>query len=116
MVPTGPRMRGDEAQGVEYWRREAATWEQRAAELKAEIHRMNTPRLFRFRGIRGDKMWDRDFYRCSEEMWPLALEKRPYLSSWHTTVDGGVVFALSPADAVAMVAVGSEVGRELEGR
>lgn len=112
-MPTGPQERGEDALGVEYWRREAAMHEERIADLEAEIRAMRAPMKFRFRGERDGQYWERDVLRIPEDKWDVALRNKPDLDSWHATIDGGLVFALCPVDFIAPLAQQQEALRNV---
>lgn len=98
MVPMGPQEQGDEALDADYWRREAATWEKKAADLEDEIREMKRPYYLLFRELVHGEIVERSLYKMGEEKWPGAIARLPHIESWPSVVQGGLVFAVSPTE------------------
>jgi hypothetical protein len=96
MGAIGVKARGEEAQGLEYWRREAATWEERATMLEEEIAALKQPLRLVFRSLVDGEIVSRDVVKAGEEFWPGMQEKYPYLKDWSYEVDSGMVYAVNP--------------------
>ncbi|MDR3582559.1 MAG: hypothetical protein P4L67_04770 [Candidatus Pacebacteria bacterium] len=102
MAPEDARERGDEA-GPDFWRCEAERYRRIVEELQEERRAMLAPEQFRFRGIRGDTMWDRDLLKIPANLLDRAKSKMPELESWHQFVFGPILIALSPEDATTSI-------------
>lgn len=54
------------------------------------------PRRFRFRGMVGEDVWERDFLVAPMRRWEGMVRRDKKLSTWSTAKVGPLVFALSP--------------------
>lgn len=106
----GPRSKGDDAQGAEYWRREADRLQLVVNELRERVEELTAPLNMVFRGVDNGVMYERSIIRIPAEHWEPEVERFPHLASWDWASSGGLCFLVSPVD-VARIASREPVAR-----
>lgn len=103
----GPHDRGDEAQGAEYWRREADRLQAVIYGLEYRIEELTSPIQMVFGGVEDGVAYERSVVRIPESMWGDFADQFPHRKSWDWTTTGGLMYLLSPVVAAEVVATDS---------
>lgn len=93
----GPHGRGEDAQGAEYWRREADRLQLVVHELRDRIRELTAPVNMVFQGVEDGVVYERSIIRIPMESWEPEVEHNPDLMSWDWASVGGLCFLLSPS-------------------
>jgi hypothetical protein len=100
-----PRERGDDAQGAEYWRREADRLQGVVDDLRRQIDELTAPTTMTFQGVENGVVYERSIIRIPEDHWEPEVEHNPELASWDWATTGGLCFLLSPLGSAESIRV-----------
>lgn len=113
MVPARLQGRGDEAQGAEYWRREADRLQTEVDRLNEEVEAIRNPIRMLFQGVADGRYQERSVIRIHESYRDYAMAQIPYLDSWDwVAADRGLIYFLSPVASPVLAGASESQGNE----